>query len=93
MRTAFRQTRKTIGEVSAELQENIAGVREVQAFRRENETSSRVSRSQRAQPRRQRRAETLTSLFMPVLDVLSTVAMAIVVGYGGYLVLALTRLW
>jgi len=34
-RDAFRRTRQTIGEVSAELQENIAGVREVQAFHRE----------------------------------------------------------
>ncbi|MGD8998120.1 MAG: ABC transporter transmembrane domain-containing protein, partial [Anaerolineae bacterium] len=36
-RTAFRRTRETIGEVSAELQENIAAVREVQAFAREDE--------------------------------------------------------
>ncbi len=87
-RQAFRRTRKTIGEVSAELQENIAGVREVQAFSRELESLSEF----RAVNERNRvanvEAGTLMAAFMPLLDVLSTMAIAIVVGYGGYLVLA-----
>jgi ATP-binding cassette subfamily B multidrug efflux pump len=87
VRQAFRQTRKTIGEVSAELQENIAGVREVQAFHREKESLEEF----RAVSERNRaanvQAETLTAGFMPLLDVLSTIALAIVIGYGGYLVL------
>jgi len=89
-RHAFRQTRQTIGEVSAELQENIAGVREVQAFHREHATMSEF----RAVNERNRlahvQAQTLTSLYMPMMDVLSTAATAIVVGYGGYLVLSFT---
>jgi ABC-type multidrug transport system fused ATPase/permease subunit len=87
VRRAYRETRKTIGAVSAELQENIAGVREVQAFARENETISEF----RAVNARNRsavvQAETLSSLFMPMLEVLSTVAIACVIGFGGYLVL------
>ena len=90
VRRAFRQTRQTIGQVSAELQENIAGVREVQAFAREAETLTEF----RAVNERNRianvQAETLTSAFMPLLDVLSTTATAIVIGYGGYLVLNFT---
>ncbi len=41
-RVAFRETRETIGDVSAELQENISGVREVQAFARERGERGRV---------------------------------------------------
>jgi ABC-type multidrug transport system fused ATPase/permease subunit len=90
VRQAFRQTRKTIGEVSSELQENIAGVREVQAFAREQETSSEFREVNARNRAAHVRAETLASLFMPVLDVLSTVATATVIGFGGYLFLAFT---
>ncbi len=90
VRQAFRETRKTIGDVSAELQENISGIREVQAFAREDETISEF----RAVNLRNRdasvTAETLSAVFMPVLDVMSTVAAAVVIGFGGYLVLGFT---
>ena len=55
VRRAYREARKTIGQVSAELQENIAGVREVQAFAREQETIGEFRAVNAAQPRRQRR--------------------------------------
>ncbi len=87
VRRAYRETRRTIGAVSAELQENISGIREVQAFARENETIGEF----RAVNLRNRNAvvtaETIGALFMPVLEVLSTVAAAVVIGFGGYLVL------
>jgi ATP-binding cassette subfamily B multidrug efflux pump len=87
VRAAFRRTRQTIGRVSAELQENIAGVREVQAFSRE-EASMNEFQAINAQNRSANvHAETLGAMFMPLLDVLSTVALACVVGYGGYLAL------
>jgi len=87
-REAFRRSRQTIGEVSAELQENIAAVREVQAFAREQasvgefEVVNAMNRDANVQ------AESIISAFSPTLDVLSTIALAIVVGYGGYLSLA-----
>jgi len=87
IRRAFRRTRETIGAVSAELQENIAGVREVQAFAREG-VSFAAFEAVNAQNREANvRAQTLSALFMPMLDVLSTAASAIVIGYGGHLVL------
>jgi ABC-type multidrug transport system fused ATPase/permease subunit len=87
VRQAFRQTRKTIGEVSAELQENIAGVREVQAFHRESESLSEFQAVNARNRVANVQAETLIAGFMPLLDVLSTVALAVVIGFGGYLVL------
>jgi ABC-type multidrug transport system fused ATPase/permease subunit len=88
VRRAFRETRKTIGAVSAELQENIAGVREVQAFARESENMAEFETVNARNRSANVEAETLTSLFMPILDVFNTVAMAIVIGFGGYLALA-----
>ena len=90
VRRAFRETRKTIGEVSAELQENIAGVREVQAFARESATMDEFQAVNARNRSANVQAETLTSLFIPVLDVLSTAATAIVVGFGGLLYLSFT---
>jgi ATP-binding cassette subfamily B multidrug efflux pump len=87
-RAAFRRTRQTIGEVSAELQENIAAVREVQAFAREDENVGEFEAINAANRDANVQAESILSAFSPALDVLSTIAMAIVAGYGGYLALA-----
>jgi ABC-type multidrug transport system fused ATPase/permease subunit len=86
-RSAFRRTRETIGQVSAELQENIAAVREVQAFARESENVDEFESINAANRDANIQAQSVLSAFSPTLDVLSTIAMAIVVGYGGYLVL------
>jgi len=84
---AFRRTRETIGAVSADLQENIAAVREVQAFAQEDEKQARFAQLSAANRDANVQAVGITSAFSPTLDVLSTVAMAIVAGVGGYLVL------
>jgi len=84
---AFRRTRETIGAVSADLQENISAIREVQAFAREDENRARFAQLSAANRDANIQAVGITSAFSPTLDVLSTVAMAIVAGVGGYLVL------
>ena len=89
-RVAFRRTRRTIGQVSAELQENIAGVREVQAFARQGASVAEFEAVNAANRDANVQAQSILSAFSPTLDVLSTVALAIVAGYGGYLALAFT---
>lgn len=87
VRTAFRQTRQTIGEVSTELEENISGVREVQAFAREAQTFDEFETINERNRAANVKAQTLSALFMPMLNVLSTVATAVVIGVGGYMIL------
>jgi ATP-binding cassette subfamily B multidrug efflux pump len=87
-RAAFRRTRQTIGQVSAELEENIAAVREVQAFAREEASVAEFEAINAANRDANVQAQSVLSAFSPALDVLSTIALAIVAGYGGYLVLA-----
>ena len=82
-RVAFRKTRETIGDVSSELQENISGVREVQAFARERENVAEFRQVNRRNRDANVQAQTLTSAFSPALDIMSTVALALVLGYGG----------
>jgi ATP-binding cassette subfamily B multidrug efflux pump len=87
-RGAFRRTRQTIGGVSAELQENIAGVRVAQAFSREEENLAAFRQINAANRDANIQAEQITAAFSPAFGVLSTIGIAIVVGYGGYLALS-----
>ena len=87
-RTAFRLTRETVGDVTAGLQEDIVGVREAQAFNRTERNIARFRERNAANRDANVQAVAITSAFSPAIDVLSTLATALVIGYGGYLVFA-----
>jgi len=87
-RSAFRLTRETVGDVTAGVQEDITGVREAQAFNRTEENIARFRRRNAANRDANVQAVAITSAFSPAIDVLSTLATALVIGYGGYLVFA-----
>jgi len=86
-RRAFRTTRETVGDVTAGLQEEIIGVREAQAFNRTAANIERFRVRNAANRAANVQAVAITSAFAPAIDVLSTLATAVVIGYGGYLVL------
>ena len=86
-RKAFRVSRKKIGNVNAELQENIAAVREVQAFNREEVNIEAFEESNAANRDANIKAVSFTSALAPVLEALGYVAIAIVVVVGGLLLL------
>ena len=85
-RTAFRLTRETVGDVTAGIQEDIVGVREAQAFDRTEENIVRFRERNAANRNANVQAVAITSAFAPAINVLSTLATALVIGYGGYLV-------
>ena len=87
-RRAFRMTRETTGDVTAELQEEITGIREAQAFNRAETNIARFRERNRANRDANVAAVALTAAFAPTIDVLSTLAIAVVIGFGGYLLLA-----
>jgi ATP-binding cassette subfamily B multidrug efflux pump len=86
-RKAFRTSRKEIGNVNAELQESIAAVREVQAFNRADENIEQFKEVNAANRDANVRAVSFTSALAPTLEALSYVALAIVVGAGGWALL------
>jgi ATP-binding cassette subfamily B multidrug efflux pump len=86
-RKAFRSARKEIGNVNAELEEGISGVREVQAFSREEANIVSFRASNAANRDANVRAVTYTSALAPALEALGFVAIAIVAGVGGILML------
>ncbi len=86
-RRAFRRTREAIGDVSADLQEDLAGVKVAQSFNRTAANTERFRARNAANRDANVGAVGVTSAFTPVMDVLSTLAMAIVALYGGWLAL------
>ena len=85
---AYRETRSAIGAVAADLQENISGVRVVQSFAREDISRRRFDAVNERNRVANIRAIALASAFMPAVDLLSAVATAVVVLYGGLSVLS-----
>ena len=63
-------------------------MREAQAFNRTEENIARFRRRNAANRDANVQAVAITSAFSPAIDVLSTLATALVIGYGGYLVFA-----
>jgi ATP-binding cassette, subfamily B, bacterial len=82
---AYRAVRERLGLVTATLAEDIAGMRMVQAFTREDQNV----RNFRAVAERYRDSNmqtvVLNGWYFPFVDLLSSVALAIVLGYGGHL--------
>jgi ATP-binding cassette, subfamily B, bacterial len=83
---AYRRVRERLGLVTATLAEDISGMRVVQSFTREP-TSQTTFRGVNDRYR-EANYETviLNGLYFPAVDILSSVATAIVLGVGGWLV-------
>jgi len=86
-RRAFRIARQEIGSVNADLQESIAGAREVQAFNREEASIAGFRDTNAANRDANVRAAAFTSALNPVLEALGFIALTIVVVTGGLSVL------
>ena len=87
-RQAFRQVRRSVGNVNASLQENLSAVREAQAFNREEQNIETFSESNAASRNASIRAVAYTSALQPTLEALGYVAVALVAGVGGAILLS-----
>jgi ATP-binding cassette subfamily B protein len=82
---AYAAVRERLGLVTATLAEDIAGMRVVQAFTREKpafENFRKIALHYRAA---NMQTIVLNGIYFPVVDLLSTVALAVVLAYGGHL--------
>jgi ATP-binding cassette subfamily B multidrug efflux pump len=83
----YRAAREAIGVVSATIQENLNGMRIVQAFVREYRQRQQFETVATDEIRASLRADKLASIFLPGIDIISQVGVAIVLGFGGARVL------
>lgn len=87
-RDRYRTAREAVGEVSSNLQEDIGGIREAQAFARSERNIRRFAEANAASRDANVSAVAVTSAFTPAADLLSAVATAIVIGLGGWMAVA-----
>lgn len=83
----FRRARTAISAVNANLQENVSGVRIVQSLSREDENLERFGRLNKENLDANLATSHVTSIIQPIIEVVSAIAVALVIVIGGMLVL------
>ncbi len=86
-RSAFIRVRQSIAVVNQNLQENVSGVRVIQSLSREDENAKRFDRVNAANLNANVDAGRVTAAVMPIVELLVSVATALVIVFGGYQVL------
>ncbi|MBA3374420.1 MAG: ABC transporter ATP-binding protein [Gaiellaceae bacterium] len=84
---AYRRVRERLGLVTATLAEDISGMRVVQSFTREPTSQTSFRGVNAGYKAANYETVILNGLYFPAVDVLSSVATAIVLGFGGALVI------
>ncbi len=82
---AYAAVRERLGLVTATLAEDIAGMRIVQAFTRERTNVRNFREVSERYRESNMQTVVLNGLYFPFVDLLSSVALAVVLGYGGHL--------
>lgn len=85
-RRSFMRVRTAIAEVNSGLQENISGVRVVQSLNQEQRNIRRFERSNVANLEANLQASRLSSALLPTVEILTSLGLALVVFFGGYMV-------
>jgi ATP-binding cassette, subfamily B, bacterial len=84
---AYRAVRERLGLVTATLAEDIAGMRVVQSFTREQANQRQFRSVNNRYRESNQETVVLNGLYFPFVDFLSAVATATVLGFGGWLAL------
>jgi ATP-binding cassette subfamily B protein len=87
VREAFGDIRVRLARLNAFLQERLSGMRVVQLFGREEDTARRFGALNREHLDAHLRSITIYAVFFPVVEVLTAIAMALLLWYGGLRVL------
>ncbi len=82
---AYGQVRERLGLVTATLAEDIAGMRVVQSFNREQPAYDNFVEVTNRYRAANMRTVILNGIYFPTVDLLSTAALGIVLAYGGHL--------
>ncbi|MBI4410843.1 MAG: ABC transporter ATP-binding protein [Gemmatimonadetes bacterium] len=83
IRDAYREIRIKLARINAFLQERITGVGVVQLFGRERDTGERFRAIDRDYLDAHLRSITYYALFFPVMELITAIALALLIAYGG----------
>ncbi len=85
---AYRRVRTKIARINASLQESISGVRVTKSFNREDANIRQFDETNHENFTANMWAESLFSIFIPLVEIMGAVGTALVLWYGGRLILA-----
>ncbi|HEX2218005.1 MAG TPA: ABC transporter ATP-binding protein [Gemmatimonadales bacterium] len=88
IRLAYRDVRVRLARINAYLQERVGGIRVVQLFGREAQAEERFREVNDDHLEAHLRSITYYAMFFPVIEVLTAVALALILWYGGMQALA-----
>jgi ATP-binding cassette subfamily B protein len=83
IRVAYRDIRIRLARINANLQESVSGIRVLQLFGRERQAMERFAAINNDHLEANLRSITYYALFFPVIEVLTAVALAVILWYGG----------
>jgi len=82
-RDAFREIRTHLARINAFIQEAVSGISIIQLFLREKDTHDRFADLNRAYYRSTIYQINIFGFFIPLIEVMSSLAMALIIWYGG----------
>ncbi|MFM7247027.1 MAG: ABC transporter ATP-binding protein [Actinomycetota bacterium] len=82
---AYGQMRQRLALVTAALQEDLNGIRVIQAYRREASSRAQIAELNQSYRDANHRTVTSSGWYFPTVEILAAVATCIVFGYGGLL--------
>lgn len=86
-RIAFRQVQRNLGAMNAVMEENISGIRVVQAFARASDTQAQFAAANAANRKAGTAADIITAALGPMFTTMSTITIAATALLGGWLAL------
>ncbi len=84
-RVAFREVQQNLGTMNAFMEENIAGIRVVQAFARAEDTKTQFAVVNAANRTAGVKADVITAVLGPMFSTMSTITIAVTALFGGWL--------
>ncbi|HZK34798.1 MAG TPA: ABC transporter ATP-binding protein [Bacillota bacterium] len=87
-RPLFKKAQTKNGEMSALLQDNFSGMKEIKAFTKENHEGQRVEKSVGGHTKAILKALKLSNSFYPSIEFVSSIGTVIIIYFGGRLALA-----
>ena len=90
IRGAFRKNQEWVGLLTANIEESVSGVKVTKTFRREEAEFAKFEKINDSSQRVGVEAELISYAFMPLMNFMTSLTLALIVGIGGYLALKTT---
>jgi len=87
-RHAFRALRVKVAEINTKFSESIGGIQVIQLFRQEKQNNGAFQKINNEHYQAGMQQITVFAMFMPLIEMMSSIALAIVIFYGGQSIIA-----